>query len=260
MFGTHEIRRWYLKESESGAEQSDQSVADDAAGRIEQFLIRQTEEELRKSQLRFEELQKKVLDLKAALEALDKDDTGRKRRNIRQELKGAERQLEQLTAQRSEWSQHALHYTYISEFYFPLTPKPRATLIELLEDYFYLTEQGNWRPPLNEEERAEKARLRGQAARRKLQRFCRLLATGEAIPPDLRPDTPTLAEWIRYCKRSGLYEQGKLLYEKGGLNIDNLPEEAMVTVEEDYQVCCRMLARVKDQPQKSRRVQRKKKG
>lgn len=89
LFGTHEIRRWYLKETESGAEQSDQSVADDASGRIEQFLIRQTEEELRKSQLRFEELQKKVLDRKAALEALNEDDADRKRKKIRQEFADA---------------------------------------------------------------------------------------------------------------------------------------------------------------------------
>ena len=52
-----------------------------------------------------------------------------------------------------------------------------------------------------------------------------------------------MTEWIRHCKRSGLYGQGKLLYEKGGLNLDNLAEEAMVNVEEDYQVCVRMLAR-----------------
>ena len=52
-----------------------------------------------------------------------------------------------------------------------------------------------------------------------------------------------MTEWIRYCKRSGLYEQGKLLYEKGGLNLDNLAEEAMVNVEEDYQVCVHLLAR-----------------
>jgi hypothetical protein len=44
-------------------------------------------------------------------------------------------------------------------------------------------------------------------------------------------------------KRTGLYEQGKLLYEKGGLNLDQLPEELMVSVEEDYQVCAPMLAR-----------------
>ena len=53
----------------------------------------------------------------------------------------------------------------------------------------------------------------------------------------------TLGEWIRHCKRSGLYEQGKLLYEKSGLNLGNLPEDIMVNVEEDYQVCVRMLER-----------------
>lgn len=54
-----------------------------------------------------------------------------------------------------------------------------------------------------------------------------------------------MTEWIRYYKRSGLYEQGKLLYEKGGLNLDNLAEESMVNVEKDYQVCVRLLAREK---------------
>ena len=44
-------------------------------------------------------------------------------------------------------------------------------------------------------------------------------------------------------KRSGIYEQNKLLYEDGGLNLYNLPEEAMANVEEDYQVCVRSLAR-----------------
>ena len=53
----------------------------------------------------------------------------------------------------------------------------------------------------------------------------------------------SLAEWIRHCKRAGLYEQGKLLYEKGSLNLDNLTEEALVNLEEDYQVCVRMPAR-----------------
>ena len=52
-----------------------------------------------------------------------------------------------------------------------------------------------------------------------------------------------LAEWLRYCKRSGLYKQGKLLYEKGGLNRDNLSEKDMENAKEDYQVCVRMLAR-----------------
>jgi hypothetical protein len=42
------------------------------------------------------------------------------------------------------------------------------------------------------------------------------------IPDHERPNDATLTEWIRHCKRAGLYEQGKLLYEKGGLNPDNL--------------------------------------
>jgi hypothetical protein len=51
------------------------------------------------------------------------------------------------------------------------------------------------------------------------------------------------AEWIRHCKRSRLYEQGKLFYEKGGLNLDNIPKEVMVNVKEDYWICVWMLER-----------------
>lgn len=69
-------------------------------------------------------------------------------------------------------------------------------------------------------------------------------------PDHERPNDTTLAEWIRHCKRAGLYEQGKLLYEKGGLNTDNLPEDAMVNVDEDYQVCARMPARAEGKGQK----------
>ena len=47
-----------------------------------------------------------------------------------------------------------------------------------------------------------------------------------------------------HCKRTGLSEQGKLLYEESGLNLNHLPEEVAVNVEEDYQVCVRMLARL----------------
>lgn len=47
----------------------------------------------------------------------------------------------------------------IYEFYLMVTHKPRKTLIELLEDSCYLTEAGNWRPPLTEEEQQGKAVL-----------------------------------------------------------------------------------------------------
>ena len=68
------------------------------------------------------------------------------------------------------------------------------------------------------------------------------------IPAEVRPDDATLAEWMRHCKRNGLYAQGKLLYERGGLNLDKLSEEEQVNVEEDYQVCARGLSQPKASP------------
>jgi hypothetical protein len=40
-----------------------------------------------------------------------------------------------------------------------------------------------------------------------------------------------------------MYEQGKVLYEKGGIRIDYLSENQQVAVDEDYMVCVRNLAR-----------------
>ena len=77
----------------------------------------------------------------------------------------------------------------------------------------------------------------------RVKRYIAQLEQGAVIPDHERPNDSTLAEWLCHCKRAGLYEQGKLLYEKGGLNLENLNEEALVNVEEDYQVCVRMLAR-----------------
>ena len=40
-----------------------------------------------------------------------------------------------------------------------------------------------------------------------------------------------------------MYETGRMLYERGGINTSKLPGEAQASVEEDYQVCVRMLSR-----------------
>ena len=40
-----------------------------------------------------------------------------------------------------------------------------------------------------------------------------------------------------------MYEQGKVLYEKGGIRIDHLSENQQVAIDEDYTVCVRNLAR-----------------
>ena len=141
-------------------------------------------------------------------------------------------------------AQEGVHYSDIFEQYvYTVQDKPRRPLAEWLLDYFYKTEGGTYRLPASEEEEQLKAEGRKTGTNRKIKRYVALLEQSLAIPEKIRPNEATLAEWIRHCKLSGLYEQGKLLYEKGGLDLDELPEEIMVNVEEDYQVCARMLAR-----------------
>lgn len=137
-----------------------------------------------------------------------------------------------------------VHYSDLFEHYiYAVKDKPRRQLAEFLPDYFYKTEQGTWRLPASEEEEKAKREARVKGLGRRVKRYIAQLELGADIPGHERPSDATLAEWIRHCKRAGLYEQGKLLYEKGGFNPDDLPEEAMVNVEEDYQVCVRMIAR-----------------
>jgi len=137
-----------------------------------------------------------------------------------------------------------VHYSDLFEHHiYAVKDKPRRQLAEFLPDYFYKTEQGTWRSPASEEEEKAKREARVKGLGRRVKRYIAQLEQGSIILEHEQPNDATLAEWIRHCKRAGLYEQGKLLYEKGGLNPDNLSEEAMVNVEEDYQVCVRMIAR-----------------
>ena len=73
---------------------------------------------------------------------------------------------------------------------------------------------------------------------RRIKRFANALIEG--VPPyekDNPSNTATAADWIRQCRRAGLYEQGRALYEKGGFTFDGLSEESQMEVEEDYQIC-----------------------
>jgi DNA modification methylase len=151
-----------------------------------------------------------------------------------------------------------VHYSDLFEHYiYAVKDKPRRQLAEFLPDYFYKTEQGTWRLPAFEEEELAKREARVKGLGRRVKRYIAQLEQGAIIAEHERPNDATLAEWIRHCKRAGLYEQGKLLYEKGGLNPDNLPEDVMVNAEEDYQVCARMLARGKDSEAGKTRKRRK---
>ncbi|MBL3538351.1 DNA methyltransferase [Aminivibrio sp.] len=195
LFGTHEIGRWYLKETELVLHDDAENAREEAAAeKIGAFL---------------------------------KDFLGKNP------------------------GDEGVHYSNLFEFYiYAVTDKPRRQLTDLLPDYFYTTEKGTWRLPASEEEERAKRDARARGLGRRVKRYLAQLAQGAVIPEQERPNDATLAEWIRHCKRAGLYEQGKLLFEKGGLNPDALSEETMVNVEEDYQVCARMLAREASEPKR----------
>jgi hypothetical protein len=133
-----------------------------------------------------------------------------------------------------------VHYSDLFEQYLPIADKPRRLMQEWLPEFFFKTEEGTWRPPANEEERLQKEALRASGTLRRIKRFANALLEG--VPPherDIPANNATAADWIRQCRRSGLYEQGRALYEKGGFRFDDLGEGAQMEVEEDYQVCVR---------------------
>jgi len=131
-----------------------------------------------------------------------------------------------------------VHYSDLFEQYLPISDKPRRLLQEWLPEFFFKTAEGTWRPPKDEEERQQKLGLRSTGVLRHIKRFANALREG--VPPgerDKPANAATLADWIYQCRRAGLYDLGRILYEKGGLRFDGLGEELQLQVEEDYQIC-----------------------
>ena len=147
-----------------------------------------------------------------------------------------------------------VHYSNLFEEYLPIGDKPRRLLQDWLLEYFYKTEEGTWRPPANEDERQIKIALRLSGELRHIKRFANALSEG--VPPSER-DRPsnaaTLAEWIYQCRRAGLYEIGRVLYERGGLRFDSLSEERQLQVEEDYQLCVKRGAQDDSKPKRNKK-------
>ena len=143
----------------------------------------------------------------------------------------------------SPWSD-GIHYSDLFEhFIYTVQEKPRRPMVEWLLDYFYKTESGTYRLPATDEEARIKAEGRSKGTGRRIRRYLAFLEQSVAIPIGEQQNDSTLADWIRHAKLSGMYEAGKMLFERGGLSLDRLSEEAAVNVEEDYQVCVRMLSR-----------------
>ena len=151
-----------------------------------------------------------------------------------------------------------VHYSDLFEQYiYAVKEKPRRQLIDWLPDYFYKTLEGAYRPPASDEERIAKEEARSSGQNRRIKRYVSYLENGLPVPEQERPSDATLAGWIRACKRSGMYAQGKYLYEQGGLNLDNFAEEAAVNVEEDYLVCVRSLSAGLTEQQQAKRARKK---
>ncbi len=62
-----------------------------------------------------------------------------------------------------------------------------------------------------------------------------------------------LLDWLRQCRRAGLYDQGKAIYEKGGLNLATLTDEQQIEAEDDHRICVRRGSSEEAKPKRQRR-------
>src|SRR6185436_1561666 len=101
------------------------------------------------------------------------------------------------------------------------------------------TASGTWRLP-NKEEASQLADLRKAGTLRRIKRFANALIEGVPVREKDRPGRDVdLLDWLRQCRRAGLYDQGKAIYEKGGLNSAGLTDEQEIEAEDDYRICAR---------------------
>jgi hypothetical protein len=148
-----------------------------------------------------------------------------------------------------------VHYSDLFEQYLPVQDKPRRLLADWLPEYFIKTPGGTWRLP-EKEEAEQLADLRKAGTLRRIKRFANALIEGVPVREKDRPSNDVdLLDWLRHCRRAGLYEQGKAIYEKGGMNSANLTDEQQIEAEDDYRICAR---RGSSEEAKPKRKSRKK--
>ncbi len=148
-----------------------------------------------------------------------------------------------------------VHYSDLFEQYLPVHDKPRRLLSDWIPEYFIKTPSGTWRLP-DKEESQVLAKLREAGTLRRIKRFAIALIDGIPVGDKDRPGSDVdLLDWLRQCRRAGLYEQGRAIYEKGGLNSANLTDEQQIEAEDDYRICVR---RGSSEEAKPKRKSRKK--
>src|SRR4029078_6824860 len=126
-------------------------------------------------------------------------------------------------------------YSDLFEQYLPIADKPRRLLADWLPEYFFKTSSGTWRPAADDKEREQKIALRQTGTLRRIKRFANALIDGVPVRDKDRPGSDVdLLDWLRQCRRADLYEQGRAIYEKGGLNLANLDDEQQIEAEDNY--------------------------
>jgi hypothetical protein len=127
-------------------------------------------------------------------------------------------------------------------------------LADWLVEYFIKTPSGTWRLP-DREEAQQLAKLREAGTLRRIKRFANALIEGVSVRDKDRPGSDVdLLDWLRQCRRAGLYEQGNAIYEKGGLNSANLTDEQQIEAEDDYRICARRGSTDEAKPKRQRRT------
>lgn len=147
-----------------------------------------------------------------------------------------------------------VHYSDLFEQYLPVHDKPRRLLADWLPEYFIKTQSGTWRLP-DKDEAQQLAELREAGTLRRIKRFANALSDGVPVRDKDRPSSDAdLLDWLRQCRRAGLFEQGRAIYEKGGLNLANLDDEQQIEAEDNYRSCVKHGT---DEEAKPKRRQRK---
>ncbi len=109
----------------------------------------------------------------------------------------------------------------------------------------------------DEQEAAQLAQLRQAGTLRRIKRFANALIDGVPLRDKDRPGSDVnLLDWLRQCRRAGLYEQGKAIYEKGGLNLTHLTDEQQIEAEDDYRICVRRGNDEVAKPRRERKTER----
>jgi DNA modification methylase len=149
-----------------------------------------------------------------------------------------------------------VHYSDLFEQFLPVLDKPRRLLADWLPEYFIKTPSGAWRLP-DKEESQQLAKLREAGTLRRIKRFANALIEGVPIRDKDRPGSDVdLLDWLRQCRRAGLYEQGRAIYEKGGLNLSRLTDEQQIEAEDDYRICVRRGSEEEAKPKRGKKTGR----